>query len=67
MALSSHLSKWPTITGLECSDIGMGTIDTWHGTPNVRVRGRIEVVHKKEAVDSTVVDVGSDDESDTSA
>ena len=63
----ADLSKWPMITGLECSDIGMGSKDTWHGTPDVRVRGGTEVVCRKEAGDSFVVDdVESDDESVTS-
>jgi hypothetical protein len=25
--------------GLRCADIGLGAVQTWHGTPDVRVRG----------------------------
>ena len=33
-------------TELNCGDIGMGSVDTWHGTPDVRVR-EVEVVCRR--------------------
>lgn len=37
------LSKMPMIAGLKCGDIGMGSVHTWHGTPDVRVRGGLKL------------------------
>ena len=48
--LSSYLSRRPMLATatLECSDIGIGSINTWHGTPDVRVRGGgVHFVHRK--------------------
>jgi hypothetical protein len=50
-------------TELNCGDIGMGSVHTWHGTPDVRVRG-VEVVCRRETEERVVVDEDpSDDES----
>ena len=54
--LSSFLSRRPRLAELSatlvCSDIGIGSIDTWHGTPDVRVRGGGHFV-KRRAEDTT--------------
>ena len=39
-ALSSHLSRRQSLAlNLRCADLGLGTVNTWHGTPDLRVRG----------------------------
>ena len=34
------------VTGLKVADIGLGTVKTWHGTPDARVRGSHLVFQK---------------------
>ena len=53
--------------GLECDDIGIGTVHTWHGTPDARVRGA-EVVYRRETDEMyEVSQAPSDDESDAAS
>ena len=63
--LSFH--KRPMIAGMQCSDIGMGTLNTWHGTPDLRVRGEGYFVREKveegEHTLAITTVVESDDES----
>ena len=41
-ALSSHLSGRQSLAlKLRCADLGLGTVKTWHGTPDLRVRGGV--------------------------
>ena len=47
------------VTGITCEDIGIGTIHTWHGSPDGRVRGGATFVCKDEDEDSD-----EDDDSD---
>ena len=50
--------------GLEYDNIGMGTVHTWHGSPDARVRGA-EVVYWKETDETyEVIQDPSDDELD---
>ena len=42
-----EILKEQMTTELDCGDLGMGSLDTWHGTPDVRVKG-VEVVYRKE-------------------
>ena len=39
---------------LQVGDIGLGSVDTWHGTPDARIRG-MEVVWRKDAGDAFAV------------
>ena len=51
------------VSVLTFGEIGMGSVHTWHGTPDVRVRGA-EVVYRKETEEKYEVnEVLSDDES----
>ena len=53
--------------GLEIGDLGMGTVHTWHGTPDARVRGA-EVVYRRETDEIDEVSQASrDDESETAS
>lgn len=55
------------VPGLECDNIGMGTVHTWHGTPDARVRGA-EVVYRRETDEMyEVSQAPSDDESDAAS
>ena len=48
-------------------NIGMGTVHTWHGTPDARVRGA-EVVYRRETDETyEVSQAPSDDESDAAS
>ena len=48
---------------LQVGDIGLGSVDTWHGTPDARLRG-MEVVWRKDSGDTCAVveEVVSEDE-----
>ena len=60
------LEKGP-VPGLEFGNIGMGTVHTWHGTPDARVRGA-EVVYRRETDETYKVSQAlSDDESDAAS
>ena len=58
------------MAGIKFSKIRLGTLDTWHGTPDMRVRGGVHLVHQKveegedtlaiTAVDSDYESVSSD-------
>ena len=59
------LQKQP-VPGLEIRHIGMGTLNTWHGSPDARVRGT-EVVFRRETDETNEVSQApSDNKSDTS-
>ena len=58
--LQRKLGQSP-VTGITCEDIGIGTIHTWHGTPDGRVRGGAAFVCKVEDEDE---DAAADKESD---
>ena len=55
------------VPGLEFDYIGMGTVHTWHGTPDARVRGAEVVYRKEEDVTYEVSQDPSDDESESGA
>ena len=60
----AELAKMPRPPELSCADIGLGSVDTWHGTPDLRVRG-VEFLNRKvteEAADS--VESGEEMESE---
>ena len=61
----SSIPGGPSMPKLQCAYIGMGTVNTWHGTPDVRVRGT-EVVCGKVTRESLVVDEDSDESADES-
>lgn len=37
------------VWGVECANIGIGTVEIWHGSPDARVRGAPVVIYRKEA------------------
>jgi hypothetical protein len=47
---------------IKVDDIGMGVLDTWHGTPDLRVRGS-EVLYSGDLYDDEISANNSDDES----
>ena len=47
--LEKRYTSIPKPAGLRCSYIGMGAVSTWHGTPDVRVRGADVVLVEEEA------------------
>lgn len=67
MRYLDEVLKKPMLAGIKCSHIGMGSVSTWHGTPDARVRGGVEVVHRKEEGDPFVIQESdeSDDESES--
>ncbi len=66
----THLALERESVLLSVGDIGIGSVHTWHGSPDARVRG-VPVVCLKAAEDSNfqfeVLDDGSDDESVTAS
>ena len=50
------------IPELQVGDLGLGSVDTWHGTPEARLRG-VEVVWRKDSEETSapVEEVVSDD------
>lgn len=60
----SFLTKGPPVP-LQAGPIGMGAPNTWHGTPDARVRGT-SIVSLQRSEDCYQVREFSDDESDTS-
>ena len=54
-SLTSHPSF---VTGVECEDIGIGSVTTWHGSPDGRVRGGASFVWGEKDADE------DEDESD---
>ena len=50
------------VTGITCEDIGIGTIHTWHGSPDGRVRGGAAFVCKEDEDEDE--DADEDKESD---
>lgn len=55
-SLTSHPSF---VTGVKCEDIGIGSVTTWHGSPDGRVRGGASFVWGEKDTDED-----EDDESD---
>ena len=55
----SDIAAMPNV-GLTTAFIGLGSTETWHGTPDVRVRG-VSIVH------SSCVDVGDEDSDSSTA
>ena len=49
------------VTGLKVADIGLGTVKTWYGTPDARVRGSHLVFQKVENGESEGSDAESSD------
>ena len=49
-------------TPVQAGDIGLGSVDTWHGTPDARVRGTDVVLLRASEDKSVVEDVVSEDD-----
>lgn len=65
ISYTKALQKRP-VPGLEARHIGMGSLNTWHGSPDARVRGT-EVVFRRETDETyEVSQIPSDNESDAS-
>ena len=64
--LEKRYSCIPKPAGLRCDYLGMGSLSTWHGTPDVRVKGAdvviVESGDEGAEVDTPVIE--SDEESD---
>ena len=60
---SRYTTRISQIPELQVSDIGLGSLHTWHGTPDARIRG-IEVVWLEDSGETftTVEEVVSEDE-----
>ena len=60
---SRYTTRISQIPELQVGDLGLGSVDTWHGTPDARLRG-MEVVWRKdsEEISAPVEEVVSDDE-----
>jgi hypothetical protein len=60
---SRYTTRISQIPELQVGDLGLGSVDTWHGTPDARLRG-IEVVWRKdsEEISALVEEIVSDDE-----
>ena len=68
-SLSSYLSRRHNPpSNVKCANLGMGTISTWHGTPDLRVRSEAQGVEfvclDVEEGEHNVAAADSDDESD---
>ena len=64
--LSLYLDRTPVPTNnLQCGNIGIGTIGTWHGTPDVQVRGGVNFVCGKREEASSGVDTTHESDSDS--
>ena len=59
--LEKRYSRLPKPDGLRCAYLGMGSVYTWHGTPDVRVRGAEVVVESVDEGDEVEVDTDSDE------
>ena len=60
---AGNTTRISQIPELQVGDLGLGSVDTWHGTPDARLRG-MEVVWRKdsEEISAPVEEVVSDDE-----
>ena len=65
--LEKRYASDPVIAGIQCSDIGIGTLNTWHGTPDLQVRGEVyfmcEKIEEGENTRAITTVVESDDAS----
>ena len=60
---SRYTTRISQIPELQVGDLGLGSVDTWHGTPDARLRG-MEVVWRKDSgeISALVEEIVSDDE-----
>ena len=60
---SRYTTRISQIPKLQVGDLGLGSVDTWHGTPDARLRG-MEVVWRKdsEEISALVEEIVSDNE-----